>query len=414
MAETRNPYYRVAFPLSRSSGVTGRGLRRQDRWRPAGGMGSALATLGLLLAPTSGGAATGPQAGVSAAVRGAVFLKEIDQPNIIGIRADDGASVFLGNSIKSAPAAGMQLMLLDETTVTVGENAELAVDEFVYDPAQNTGKLDIRMAKGTFRLVTGGISDLNPAATTIRTPTATIGIRGTIVLIEVTETGTTVALGGPGSNTDSRERVGAVKVTTAKGTVLITRPGFVTFFAPDGTFSAPRRLTESESADIAYRLTRDGIDTNATVRDVMKGADGAAPVAQSGKSAAQDTPVLTSASTQEMASAITYSGAPLTEGIRQAASSSGKPDIVVAAEFREVENTQQTSYGGEGTGIRTAQKEAPLSVALLNDVEADAANTGTIDYGLADPPLVTQTPNARVILDPTLYQQTAALRRSSA
>lgn len=393
------------------------------------GVGGALATLlanlGLLLSAAPAGAVTGPQAGVSAAVRGTVFLKEDPHPDVIGIRADDGASVFLGNSIKSAPAAGMQLMLLDETTVTVGEDAELAVDEFVYDPAQNTGKLDMRLAKGTFRLVTGGISDMNPAATIIRTPTATIGIRGTIVLIRVTEDGTTVALGGPGAHTDSRERVGAVEVTTAKGTVLITRPGFAVFFSFDGEISPPRRLTDVESADVAYRLTRDGINTTATIRDIMEGADSVAPVSggtkaepasASTKTEAGATPVGVSRTPGAMTSIILDSGAPLTEGIRQALSASGKPEIVVAADFREVENTQTTSFGNAATSLlvpqpmpeATPQTETPAPAALAESVDAETEDSGTVDYGLSAENNSTTPAYTRITLDPTLYQQAAA------
>ncbi len=411
---------KTAFLIPRALVHSTGGRKQRRRWRK-GGVAGALATLGLLLGPgsvgvASVGAAAGPQAGVSAAVRGTVLLKQDPRPDVIGIRADDGAAVFLGNSIKSAPAAGMQLMLLDETTVTVGEDAELAVDEFVYDPAQNTGKLDMRLVKGTFRLVTGGISDMNPAATTIRTPTATIGIRGTIVLIQVTETGTTVALGGPGSNKDSRERVGAVEVTTAKGTVLITRPGFATSFSADGAMSPPRRLTDVESADIAYRLTRDGINTNATIRDVMKGADSAAPASAGTKDEAAPTPAAMPRAAAAMTSAVLDSGAPLTEGIRQAVSASGKAEIVVAADFREVENTQTTNFGNAATRIlapqpkpeATPEPETPAPIAPAEIVEEETLDSGTVDYGLSLENNATPAPYNAITLDPTLYQQAAA------
>lgn len=39
------------------------------------------------------------------------------------------------------PAFCWQLMLLDQTTVTLGENAELAVDAFTYDPEQNADQI---------------------------------------------------------------------------------------------------------------------------------------------------------------------------------------------------------------------------------------------------------------------------------
>jgi hypothetical protein len=130
----------------------------------------ALAMASLLLAPASGWAAPGPQARVSAAVRGSVLLGEVAHPDVVGRAVADGDAVYLGNAIKAGPSAGMQLMLLDQTTVTLGENAELAVDEFIYDPARSDGQISMKLTKGAFRLVTGGVSDLDPASTRIRTP----------------------------------------------------------------------------------------------------------------------------------------------------------------------------------------------------------------------------------------------------
>ena len=218
----------------------------------------ALAMASLLLAPATGWAAPGPQAGVSAAVRGSVLLGEVGHPDVVGRAVADGDAVYLGNAIKAGPAAGMQLMLLDQTTVTLGENAELAVDEFIYDPAQNAGQISMNLTKGAFRLVTGGVSDINPANTKVKTPTATIGIRGTIVLADVTPQGTLIALGGPGPNSDSRDRVGAIDVSTPQGSVSITRPGFATFVTPGQAPEEPRPLTPEESTSLAGGLAGNG------------------------------------------------------------------------------------------------------------------------------------------------------------
>ncbi len=74
------------------------------------------------------------------------------------------------------------LMFLDGTSLTVGPNAQLSIDKFVYDPNSKTGDLAINASKGVFRLVGGRISKTNPI--TITTPSSTIGIRGGITLID--------------------------------------------------------------------------------------------------------------------------------------------------------------------------------------------------------------------------------------
>lgn len=220
--------------------------------------GLAGACCALLVGMAPADAALGPQAGVTAAVRGSVLLTEIDQPQVAAQTAADGTEIYLGHNIRAAADAGAQLMLLDQTSVTLGENAEIAVDDFLYDPARNLGQLAVSVRNGAFRLVTGAISEVDPANTVIRTPTALIGVRGTIVLSRVTPAGSLIALAGPGAGTDSRDRIGAVEVTGAQGSVLLTRPGFATFVAPGKAPEAPRPLTAEESASLNRELAHEG------------------------------------------------------------------------------------------------------------------------------------------------------------
>src|SRR5262245_33174785 len=75
------------------------------------------------------------------------------------------------------------LVFLDGTSLTVGPNAQLTIDKFVYDPANGTGELAVNATRGVFRLVGGKISKTQPI--TVTTPSSTIGIRGGILLAEV-------------------------------------------------------------------------------------------------------------------------------------------------------------------------------------------------------------------------------------
>src|SRR3546814_16097828 len=73
-----------------------------------------------------------------------------------------------------------QVLFVDQSSLTVGPNAEVVIDRFVYDPDRTTGELVVSVTKGVFRFVGGKISASNGA--TIRTPTAKLGIRGSVVL----------------------------------------------------------------------------------------------------------------------------------------------------------------------------------------------------------------------------------------
>jgi hypothetical protein len=81
------------------------------------------------------------------------------------------------------------LVFLDGSSLTVGPNAQLTIDKFVFDPSTKTGALAVSASKGVFRLVGGKISKTNPI--TITTPSATIGIRGGITIFAVTQVKTT-------------------------------------------------------------------------------------------------------------------------------------------------------------------------------------------------------------------------------
>jgi hypothetical protein len=112
------------------------------------------------------------------------------------------------------------LMFLDGTSLSVGPNAQLTIDKFVYDPATKTGDLAINASKGVFRLVGGKISKTN--AINITTPSSTIGIRGGISIFNV------------GQQETRSIFVFGISMTVGAGGKLeiVTRPGFqvTTFF----------------------------------------------------------------------------------------------------------------------------------------------------------------------------------------
>src|SRR5215510_7342764 len=75
------------------------------------------------------------------------------------------------------------LVFLDGSSLTVGPNAQLTIDKFVFDPNTKTGELAISASKGVLRLVGGKISKGQPI--TITTPANTVGIRRGITILDV-------------------------------------------------------------------------------------------------------------------------------------------------------------------------------------------------------------------------------------
>jgi len=92
-----------------------------------------------------------------------------------------GTNVVFKEKIKTAAKGQTQILFLDQSTLTVGPNSELVLDEFVYDPNASTGKLTVSLGRGLLRYV-GGVISKN-GGVTIDTPTASLTVRGGIVII---------------------------------------------------------------------------------------------------------------------------------------------------------------------------------------------------------------------------------------
>ena len=161
-----------------------------------------------LFAPVAAQSQAPVQAGVSAAVRGTIEVASIGAT--VGRLVKSGEDIFLGDKIDSGDRSGMQVLLMDETVFTIGANASLVIDEFVYNPETDTGKVAANVLKGAFRFVTGRVAKRQPSSMTVRLPVGSIGIRGTIAGGRVDGERSLVVLLGPGANTNSGERVGRI------------------------------------------------------------------------------------------------------------------------------------------------------------------------------------------------------------
>ncbi|MDD5656535.1 MAG: FecR domain-containing protein [Elusimicrobia bacterium] len=167
--------------------------------------------------------------GAAGAVKGAVSA--VAPGAAVGRVLESGKPVFLNDHVTTGAAGRLQVLLLDQTVFTMGPKSDLVLDEFVYDPATNAGKVAASVTKGVFRFVTGKVARKDPANMKVKLPAGTIGIRGTIAAGEVSDQSSTVILLGPGARNNADENPGEVAVSNAGGEVTITQPGFGTTVA---------------------------------------------------------------------------------------------------------------------------------------------------------------------------------------
>jgi len=151
-------------------------------------------------------------------VQAEVNATQAGQTRALAINSD----VYFRDRCHSTDGARLQATLKDGTQLTLGENATLVIDEFVYDPFKSRGALSVRVIKGAFLFVGGRIEGVTGAKVQIHTPVAAIGVRGTTVW------------GGPIDNGYGVVVLsGEVTVTARKGTVTL-KQGQGTMLIGDG------------------------------------------------------------------------------------------------------------------------------------------------------------------------------------
>lgn len=99
-----------------------------------------------------------------------------------------GVPVHMGSTLQTGAKGSLGVTFRDETVMSFGPNTELTVDEYLYAPDKRDGKLGTRLTKGTLNYVSGAIAKLKPEAVQVRTPTGTIGVRGTRFVVKVDDT----------------------------------------------------------------------------------------------------------------------------------------------------------------------------------------------------------------------------------
>lgn len=124
----------------------------------------------------------------------------------VGQTARRGDKVIYAETLRTQAASAADLLLIDKTNLALGENAQLTLDSLVFDSRRNA-------VEGVATMLTGVMHFASAGAVmnfTLRTPTATIGVRGTAFDVLADRSTTTVAV-----------TKGAVDVTSSAGTVRV-------------------------------------------------------------------------------------------------------------------------------------------------------------------------------------------------
>ena len=201
-----------------------------------------------------------------------------------------GQDVVFNERITTGATGQTQVLFVDETSMTLGPSADMVIDEFVYDPNAGTGKLAASLTRGVFRFVGGTLSKRDNAVT-MQTPSATIGVRGGVMLINLLPSGRLEVIFGYGKGITVTGRNGASETITRPGfEVIVPSPGA----SPSAPTPAPPDTAEALLAQLdgrsdgnggARTIPTEAMVANSGIANVISG-----DIAASRRAAAQTRP----------------------------------------------------------------------------------------------------------------------------
>lgn len=137
---------------------------------------------GVLVASGGAGAADTPAAvGMVKVSQGSVSIERAGQQ----MEAPVGTEVHVGDRVHTGLNGSVGITLDDDTRLSAGPNSTLLISEFRFNSTTHDGSLIASLVKGTFSVVSGLIAKHSPSSVSFKTPTMTLGIRGTEFIVDV-------------------------------------------------------------------------------------------------------------------------------------------------------------------------------------------------------------------------------------
>ncbi|MCH7832514.1 MAG: peptidylprolyl isomerase [Proteobacteria bacterium] len=137
-----------------------------------------------------------------------VKVVNLVRAKILNRRLKLGDNVVYQETVSTGKASAVDILLIDESTLIMGELSEMILDSMVYNPNRGVVEGTITVVKGIFRFSTAGVK----MDVTINTPVASIGVRGTEFDVLTKPTETEIAV-----------HEGTIEVTSAAGTQRVSR-----------------------------------------------------------------------------------------------------------------------------------------------------------------------------------------------
>ena len=101
------------------------------------------------------------------------------------IKAEVNMKLLKGDHVRTGVDGKVGMIFEDDTLVSLGPNSKISIDDFLFQPSEKSFSFVVRIIQGTASYISGQIGKLAPGFVRIETPQATVGLRGTHVLVKV-------------------------------------------------------------------------------------------------------------------------------------------------------------------------------------------------------------------------------------
>ena len=134
--------------------------------------------------------------------------------------AELASDIFSFDEVRTGQGR-LAVEFIDSTVLKLTEHSKVIIDNYIFDPDPSKSKMALKMASGTARFITGKLGKIDTKNITIRTQSATIGIRGTDFTTTVDELGRSLIILLPNEDGTSS---GEITVETWAGVEVLNQP----------------------------------------------------------------------------------------------------------------------------------------------------------------------------------------------
>ena len=171
--------------------------------------------------------------------------------NGVTISLNNGDTVLQNDVVQTGSGSTLGLVMIDGTTFNLSAGARLMLNDLTYDAASTSNSSLFTLVQGAASFVAGQVAKTGDMK--VGTPVATMGIRGTAVILDISAVDGKVSI----SVVDQRDgQIHAVQVYNSRGVLIgtVTSNGSTLTLTPIANFEVIAQESNKTVAQIAHGI----------------------------------------------------------------------------------------------------------------------------------------------------------------